>query len=185
LTTTLIPDTVAPNTWTKVAVSLSAYVGQNIYIGIHSTSTDMYKLYVDDFVNDSPPPPTSFSQNFDALSSLPSGWSIVDGVSTSTYTWTFGPTGVTNVLPHSGTNVAKINSGSDFYISDDYLVTPQISVTQGVNDRVSFWVRKVYSYNTGFEVKLSTAAIPTQQNFNTTLLTGVALSSEWVKSHLI
>lgn len=180
LTTTLIPDTAAPSTWTKVAVSLSAYVGQNIYVGIHSTSTDMYRLCIDDFVNDTAVP-TAFSENFDALSSLPSGWSIVDGVSASTYTWTFGPTGVTSVLPHSGTRVAKMNNGSDYVISDDYLVTPQILVTPGINDRVSFWVRKVYSYNTGFEVKVSTSAVATQQNFNVTLLTGLALPSEWTK----
>lgn len=180
LTTTLIPDTAAPNNWSKITINLSAYVGQSIYIGIHSTSTDMYKLYVDDFVNDSGVP-TAFSENFDASTRLPSDWSIVDGLSTSNYTWTFGPTGITTVPPHSGTNVAKVNSGSDYYISDDYLVTPQISVTPGVNNRISFWVRKVYSYNTGFEVKVSTATIPTQQNFNTTLLTNLVLPSEWTK----
>ena len=180
LTTTLIPDTAAPNTWSKITINLSAYVGQSIYIGIHSTSSDMFRLYVDDFVNDTAVP-MPFSENFDALSSLPAEWNIVNGVSTSTYTWTFGPTGISSVLPHSGTRVAKMNNGSDYIVSDDYLVTPQILITPGINDRVSFWVRKVYSYNTGFEVKVSTAAIPTEQNFNVTLLKDVALSSEWAK----
>lgn len=180
LTTTLVPDTVAPSTWTKVAINLSAYVGQNIYIGIHSTSTDMFRLSIDDFVSDTAVA-MPFSQNFDALSSLPSEWSIVNGLSSSSYTWTFGPTGVSSVLPHSGTRVAKMNNGSDYIVSDDYLVTPQILITPGINDRVSFWVRKVYSYNTGFEVKISTATLPTEQNFNITLLTNVALPSEWAK----
>lgn len=183
LTTTLIPDTAAPSTWTKVAINLSAYVGQNIYIGIHSTSTDMFRLSIDDFVNDTAVP-ISFSQNFDTSTGLPSEWTIVNGLSTSSYTWTFGPTGVTSVLPHSGANVAKMNNGSDYIVSDDYLVTPQILITPGINDRVSFWVRKVYSYNTGFEVKISTATLPTQQNFNVTLLTNVSLDSQWTKMTL-
>lgn len=125
-----------------------------------------------------------FTQNFDSGTSIPAGWSVINGASTSSYTWTIGPTGVTTVLPHSGTNVAKINNGSDYIVSDDYLVTPQILIAAGINDRVSFWVRKVYSYNTGFEVKISTATVPAQQNFNVTLITNVSLNSEWTKMTL-
>ncbi len=56
-TTTLA--TIAPDsnltTATDYSFDLSAFVGQTIYIGMYSTTTDMWRISVDDVVNDTPP----------------------------------------------------------------------------------------------------------------------------------
>ncbi|HNP32614.1 MAG TPA: choice-of-anchor J domain-containing protein [Flavobacterium sp.] len=56
--TTLV-DTVAPDsslgTYVEYSYDLSAYVGQTIYIGMHSTTTDEWRISVDHVVNDTPP----------------------------------------------------------------------------------------------------------------------------------
>lgn len=55
--TTTIASTVTPpdQTWQKFTYSLSAYVGQTVYIAFHSTTTNMYELYLDDIMIDTPP----------------------------------------------------------------------------------------------------------------------------------
>lgn len=57
LTTSL--GTVAPDsnntTYTEYSYNLSAYVGQTIYIGMHSTTTDMWRISVDHVVSDALP----------------------------------------------------------------------------------------------------------------------------------
>lgn len=41
--------------WTQYTYNLTAYVGQTIYIGMHSTTTDMWRITVDDVTNDGIP----------------------------------------------------------------------------------------------------------------------------------
>ncbi|HCA06628.1 MAG TPA: hypothetical protein DEO71_05485 [Chryseobacterium sp.] len=45
----------APGTWTQKTISLSAYVGQTVYVAIHATDTDQLYLFADNFVVDAPP----------------------------------------------------------------------------------------------------------------------------------
>lgn len=54
-TTTLQATQKAPDTWTKVILSLSAYVGQTVYVAVHATDTDQFYLFADTFVVDSAP----------------------------------------------------------------------------------------------------------------------------------
>jgi len=44
-----------PLAWTNYTYSLSAYVGQSVYIAIQAISTDEFGLYIDDVVNDANP----------------------------------------------------------------------------------------------------------------------------------
>jgi len=51
-TTTLAADVTAPYAWTQYTYDLSTptnFIGQNVYIAVVATSTDMYYLYLDDF----------------------------------------------------------------------------------------------------------------------------------------
>ena len=52
-------DIIAPDnnltTYTEYTYDLSAYVGQTIYIGMHSTTQDMWRISVDHVVNDTAP----------------------------------------------------------------------------------------------------------------------------------
>ncbi|MBL1222840.1 choice-of-anchor J domain-containing protein [Chryseobacterium sp. L7] len=45
----------ASGTWTQKTISLSAYVGQTVYVAIHATDTDQFYLFADNFVVDTPP----------------------------------------------------------------------------------------------------------------------------------
>tara|TARA_R110002012_G_scaffold319389_3_gene539839 strand:+ start:49699 stop:52434 length:2736 start_codon:yes stop_codon:yes gene_type:complete len=54
-TTVLQASSEAPNAWTQLTFSLSAYVGQTIYVALRATGTDEFNLYADNFVNDAAP----------------------------------------------------------------------------------------------------------------------------------
>ena len=74
-----------------------------------------------------------FSENFDSGTTLPAGWSTING--TGTYNWSIG-TPPSGLSAYSGSNVAKlpaISSGTSAY-----LITKQIAVVAGVNDRLIF-----------------------------------------------
>ena len=177
-TTTLMSDTAAPNVWSKVSLDLTPYIGQSIYIGIHATSTNMYELDIDNIVNEPfsvCSTSTAFTENFDANTTLPNCWSVInDG---DGYTWSVG-TPVSGTA-HSGTNVVQIPTGSTAH--DDYLITPKMHVVAGVNDRVSFWVEGLFSaYHEHFDVKLSnTYTLPS--SFTTTLLPDTVATTTWTK----
>tara|TARA_R110002072_G_scaffold118631_2_gene250950 strand:- start:57156 stop:61703 length:4548 start_codon:yes stop_codon:yes gene_type:complete len=93
-----------------------------------------------------------FTENFDTSTTLPTGWSIIDGGS-SDQTWKIisNPSGGAQ----SGTNVADIRYGSDAH--DDFLITPAITVAGGVNDQISFYVKsRSSSFLENYDVLLST-----------------------------
>ena len=177
-TTTLMGDTAAPLSWTKISLDLTPYIGQSIYIGFHATSLNMYALYLDNIVSESLSVCTSstaFTENFDANTSLPNCWSVINGG--DGYTWTI--TTPSAGTAHSGTNVAQITSSSVAH--DDYLITRRLHVVAGVNDRLSFWARNLYSaYHEHFEVKLSNTYTLTS-NFTTTIQPDTATPSSWTK----
>ncbi|UTX48901.1 choice-of-anchor J domain-containing protein [Chryseobacterium sp. MA9] len=52
-TTVLQAKEKAPDTWIQKTFNLSAYIGQTVYIAIHTTDTDQWELYADTFVVDS------------------------------------------------------------------------------------------------------------------------------------
>ena len=117
-----------------------------------------------------------FTQNFEGGTTTPDGWTVVNGGDVNT--WTFGAPG--NGPANSGNNVAKILF-SNVTAHNDYLVTPQINVTTGVNDRITFWVRNRSAANIElFNVKVSTST-PSLANFTATLLGTTAATQTWTK----
>ena len=118
-----------------------------------------------------------FIQNFDSGTTIPAGWSVINGGDLNT--WGFGAP--LDGAAYNGTNVAKITYNSST-AHNDYLVTPQITVVAGVNDRLTFRVRN-YSVNyvEHFDVKLSTTSATPAANFTTTLLGDTAAPSTWTK----
>lgn len=92
-----------------------------------------------------------FSENFDAATTVPAGWAVINGGGTSTFI--FGPGAPGSIL--SAPNAAQINY--DTVAHDDYLVTPSITVAAGVNDRLTFFVKNQDPlYVENYDVKVST-----------------------------
>ncbi|MFD2552144.1 choice-of-anchor J domain-containing protein [Bizionia sediminis] len=77
-TTTLQASSLAPNAWTEVALNLSAYVGQTIYVALRATGTDEFALYADLFVN-GPLPSCLAPSNLDAT--------VLSGNTTAALSW--------------------------------------------------------------------------------------------------
>lgn len=178
-TTTLMADTAAPDTWTKISLDLTPYIGQSIYIGFHATSMDMYELYLDNIVSESITTcliSTALTENFDTNTSIPNCWSVInngDG-----FAWQVG-TPVTGTA-HSGTNVVQITCATANE-HDDYLVMPKLHIVSGVNDRLSFWAKNLYAgYEEHFDVKIS-SSYPFASNFTTTLLPDTSSKNVWTK----
>ena len=76
-----------------------------------------------------------FSENFDASTTLPSGWSVINGGDTNGFT--IGPASTGSALT-SPNSVYIVYSAT---AHDDYLVTPAITVTAGLNDRLTYFVK--------------------------------------------
>jgi len=93
-----------------------------------------------------------FSQNFDASTAIPSGWSVIN--SSGTAPWTVSNVGTT--VAHSGSNVAKVAA----LTPTSMLVTPQIYVQTGVNDRLAFWAKstELSSLPRYYSLKISTTS---------------------------
>ncbi|WP_417290090.1 choice-of-anchor J domain-containing protein [Corallibacter sp.] len=86
-----------------------------------------------------------FTESFDT--EIPASWTItdVDG----------GDTWVHNTSDnYSGAGHARISWDSNAH--DDYLISPQFTVTSGVSDRISFWAAISNNWTETFEVRLST-----------------------------
>ena len=83
---------------------------------------------------------TGFSENFDSSTDTPSGWAIVNGGGANI--WTIRPvTEFTSGGVAITSHYDAVNSVAILYNStahDDYLYTPPITVTSGVNDAISF-----------------------------------------------
>ncbi|MCF6132078.1 T9SS-dependent choice-of-anchor J family protein [Flavobacterium wongokense] len=88
-------DTVAPNsadtTYTEYTYDLSAYVGQTIYIGMHSTTTDKWRISVDHVVNDALPSAAPDCVTLTAPANAATGVDYLAGI---TLTWDAATTGV-------------------------------------------------------------------------------------------
>ncbi len=93
-----------------------------------------------------------FSENFDAGTTAPAGWTVINGGDINTFT--FGPGAAGTAL--SQPNAAQINYSAEAH--DDYLVTPSITVTAGVNDRLHYYVKNQDpKYVEAYEVKVASA----------------------------
>ena len=121
-----------------------------------------------------------FTQSFDAGTTTPTGWTVLntDGGANA---FVFGavPSGGTVTAAQSGANVARITYEPAAH--NDYLVTPAITVTAGVNDRFSFYVASYSaSFTENYNVMLSTTT-PTAAAFTTTLKATSKAPAAWTK----
>ncbi|WP_130736388.1 T9SS-dependent choice-of-anchor J family protein [Flavobacterium sp. J27] len=116
-----------------------------------------------------------FIENFDTNTSLPVGWSIINQGGANEWLIANIGTGA-----HSGTNVARITYNSTAH--DDYLITPAIVITSGVNDRISFYIKSLNSgYLEPYEVVLSTTTNTAGSDFSITLQSSQEASANWEK----
>src|SRR5690606_20949027 len=76
-----------------------------------------------------------FTESFEGTG-IPTGWTVINNGDTNTWNFTTPGTGTAN----SGTQVARIDYDASV-AHDDYLITPQIAVTDLVSDRVTFYAK--------------------------------------------
>jgi hypothetical protein len=120
-----------------------------------------------------------FTQNFDAGTTAPTGWTVLNGGDPNPFIFGTVPTGGTVTTAQTGTNVARIAYNAAAH--DDYLVTPAITVTAGLNDRFSFYVASFSAnFTENYNVMLSTTT-PTAAAFTTTLLPTAKAAAAWTK----
>jgi len=115
-----------------------------------------------------------FSENFDASTTLPAGWSVINGGDANT--WTVSTPG--NGTANSGTNVVRIYYNATT-AHDDYLVTPQFTVTAGVSDYLNLYARnRSTTFPEPFDILLSTTGTATT-DFTTTIAAAVSPGITW------
>jgi len=116
-----------------------------------------------------------WTENFDAGTTMPAGWAVINNGGANG--WVFGPPG--DLLPHSGSNVASISYNLTAH--DDYLITKAITVTAGVSDRISFYVKSRSSFfSENYEVLLSTTN-QAQASFTTTIKALAKAPAVWTQ----
>ncbi|WP_418636606.1 choice-of-anchor J domain-containing protein [Winogradskyella sp.] len=116
-----------------------------------------------------------FTESFET--EIPATWTILDLSSTNSWVWDDTPEGDG---AQDGSAIARIESGYD-NPNDDYLVTPQITVTSGLNDRITFYVKsRSGTFLEPYEVLLSTTAA-TAADFTVVLQEESNAPGEWTK----
>lgn len=112
-----------------------------------------------------------FSESFEAATTVPAGWTVLSGGDANTWVGTDLGTS-TGLQAQNGTKMFSITYGAAAH--DDYLVTPQFTVTAGVTDKLSFWARSrdpLYPEEIAVMVSTTTA---TAAAFTATLVPSVA-----------
>lgn len=119
-----------------------------------------------------------FVENFDSSTSTPSGWTVINGGDTETFIFIEGAPG----SAFTQKNAAQINYSTPAH--DDYLVTPAITVTANVNDRLTFWVKNQDpAYVENYDVRISTTT-PTAAAFTTTLIANGPAPNTWTQQSI-
>jgi hypothetical protein len=117
---------------------------------------------------------SQFSENFDAGTTLPTGWSIINNGDTNTWSVSALSTA------HSLSNVATIVYDSAI-AHDDYLITPQFTVTVGSSDLLTLWAKnRSNTYPEPFDILLSTTGTAAT-DFTNVIATAVNPSTSWAK----
>lgn len=116
-----------------------------------------------------------FSENFDGATTAPPGWTVINGGGPSGFIFGVGAPGSAFSAP----NAAQINY--DAVAHDDYLVTPAITVTAGLNDRLTYYVKNQDpDYVESYEVKLSSTT-PTAAAFTVTVTPVAEAPNVWTQ----
>lgn len=114
-----------------------------------------------------------FTEGFDAGTKLPAGWSVINQGDPNGFV--FGP--AASESTYSLPNAAFIQYHATAH--DDYLVTPKFTVTAGVTDRLSYFVKNQDpKYVEDYAVKLSTTGA-TAADFTTVLKATEPAPSVW------
>ena len=114
-----------------------------------------------------------FAEKFDAAATMPAGWSVINGGDANGFIFGAGAPG--SAL--SQTNAAQINYSAAAH--NDYLITPAITVTAGVNDRLTYFAKSQDPmYVEDYAVKLSTTTA-TEAAFTTVLTPTAAAPGAW------
>jgi len=116
-----------------------------------------------------------FSENFDGAITAPPGWTVINGGGPSGFIFGVGAPGSAFSAP----NAAQINF--DAVAHDDYLVTPAITVTAGLNDRLTYYVKNQDpDFVESYEVKLSSTT-PTADAFTVTVTPLAEAPNTWTQ----
>ncbi len=112
-----------------------------------------------------------FTESFESAT-LPASWTLINGGDANTWT-PIDYTGSTQLTAHTGSYAVGIMYTTPT-AHDDYLISPAITVTAGVNDRFSFWGRsRDPLYPEQIDVMISTTT-PTAAAFSIALQSNVA-----------
>lgn len=116
-----------------------------------------------------------FMESFEAATTVPAGWTVIDGGDANN-TWAGADLATsTGLQAQNGTKIFSIGFGATAH--NDFLITPQITVTAGVSDKLSFWVRsRDVAYPEVISVKISNTT-PTEAGMTITLIPTVAPAS--------
>jgi Secretion system C-terminal sorting domain/Cleaved Adhesin Domain/Fibronectin type III domain len=116
-----------------------------------------------------------FTESFET--EIPATWTILDLASTNSWEWDDTPEGEG---AQDGIAVARIESGYP-EANDDYLITPQITITSGLNDRLTFYIKsRSGAFLEPYEILLSTATT-VAADFTVVLQAESNAPSAWTK----
>ncbi len=80
--------------WQQTVVDLSAYIGQNVYIGFHYYGDNQFRVYLDDLkIEEDCPPPTNLTATNITPTSTDLAWT--ENGSSTTWNIEYGPSGFT------------------------------------------------------------------------------------------
>ena len=114
---------------------------------------------------------SQFSEGFET--EIPASFTVNNGGSANGWVHSTAPSGGA----HTGSGVARIVYNADAH--DDDLITPQMTIASGVNDRLSFWIKsRSASYLEPYQVLLSTTDTATG-SFTVTLQAEQEAPNSW------
>ncbi|MBL1220976.1 choice-of-anchor J domain-containing protein [Chryseobacterium sp. L7] len=118
-----------------------------------------------------------YTQSFDSAT-MPADWTIINGGDPGGWeAWAPGSSSL--VDSHSGSHFLGLQYGSTAH--DDYAVSPAITVTAGVSDKLSFWSRnKGAGLAEEFDIKVSTTT-PTAAGLTNTLASALTPPTTWTQ----
>lgn len=114
---------------------------------------------------------SQFSEGFET--EIPASFTVNNGGSANGWVHSTAPSGGA----HTGSGVARIVYNADAH--DDDLITPQMTIASGVNDRLSFWIKsRSASFLEPYQVLLSTTDTATG-SFTVTLQAEQEAPNSW------
>ncbi|HOZ51155.1 MAG TPA: S8 family serine peptidase [Chitinophagaceae bacterium] len=159
----------------SASLSTTTWLRCAVTCGATTFSTPVQVTYINPTISTFP-----YTENFDASSSMPCGWSVSDA-NTDGFSWSPG-----TLNPRSGTNTLTYPYNPTL-AANDWAFTAPLSLVAGTNYRIRFWYRaRSASYPENLEIKwgnsataagMTSSAIFSSTNFvNTTYLEGISSS---------